>query len=354
MSLPAQYFVQGHFVPPQDEAGKRALFKAAVTNVIVEISSHCNRECQYCPVSQVDRLTVNHVLPQEQFDRILADLAAIGYSESVCLNLYNEPTSDRPLLIARIKAIRAALPKARIYFSTNGDYLDREYFAEMVEAGLSELYITLHMPKGKPWHDGYAIGRMTEMSARLGKGFRITSFAPGQTVQGTARVLGIEVHAFSTNYDVFGSDRAGTIEKIRNSAPVRTAPCDRPFHDFTVSYDGTLFPCCQMFVDNEEHRNKLAVGNLAGFANIFDAYASGAMAGWRKSLLRFGPKGSPCDTCTEASAPGTPEDHAARDAVYRRFVGEPEAEAVASDDAPKPQAQSPRKRWIRIFARNGD
>ena len=343
MRLAEQFFVKDHFSSPDSVEERMSVFKRSVSNVVIEISSYCNRHCTYCPVSQVDRFTTNKALPEEIFNRVISDLARVSYDKGVCLNLYNEPSADRELLLARIKTVRAALPASRIYFSTNGDYLDRQYLQEMVDAGLSELYITLHTPKGKPYTDTYAIHRLTEMAARLGKSVKITAFAPNQTLQGDISLFDIQLHVFATNYDIFGSDRAGSVQSLTAQAPQRVAPCDRPFEDFTISYDGTVFPCCQMFVDNAAHKERFSIGNVMAYPSIFDIYASKAMASWRASLLRYGPKASPCDTCSEANVPGTQEQISERQKIYKVFVG---------DDGVQPVESTPRKRIFRIFQRS--
>lgn len=343
MKLAKDFFVKEHFNTPTTPEDKRNIFKRSVSNVVVEISSHCNRHCSYCPVSQVDRSSTNKALPDEIFKRLVFDLASINYDKGVCLNLYNEPSSDRELLLSRIKELRMALPSSRIYFSTNGDYLNRDYLNEMVRAGLSELYVTLHTPKGRPYSDTYAIQRLTEMAVRLGKSVKINAFAQQQTLQGVMSIFGIKVNIFSTNYDVFGSNRAGSVQSATMHTPLRVAPCDRPFEDFTISYDGTVFPCCQMFVDNESHQANFSVGKLTAQQSIFDIYASPKMAAWRSSLLRYGPKASPCDTCSEANIPGTPNLIAERQHIFDKFITD------RLDDPPGPRAL---QRIFRIFQRS--
>ena len=322
MKLARDFFLKEHFDVPDSLEDKKQIFKHSVSNIVVEISSHCNRKCSYCPVSKVDRSSSNKILPDEILKRLLFDLASIGYERGICLNLYNEPSSDRELLLSRIKEFRTALPKSRIYFSTNGDYLDREYLRAMVHAGLSELYITLHTPKGKPYTDAYAIHRLTEIAVRLGKSVKVNAFAHQQTLQGLISIFGIKVNVFSTNYDVFGSNRAGSVDNPAMQRQSRVAPCDRPFEDFTISYDGTIFPCCQMFVDDESHKANFSVGNLSEHESIFEIYASPKMASWRSSLLRYGPKASPCDVCSEANVPGTPDQIAQRLEIFQTFVGD--------------------------------
>jgi hypothetical protein len=252
---------------------------------------------------------------------ILRDLAEISYSEGLCLNLYNEPTSNKPLLLERVARARGMLPKARIYFSSNGDYLDREYVRELVAAGLSELYISVHAPAGKPYDDAYSVTRFNDLSRRLGKAIKIDTLRPGEGIYGHVNVEKLPIKVFATNYYTLGSNRAESVQLEPDAWFRRSAPCSRPFNDFTVSYDGTLFPCCQMFVDFAEHAERYSVGNLTNFPTIFAAYASEAMAGWRRELLRFGPKLSPCATCTEAEHKGTTEEVEERDRLYRELVG---------------------------------
>lgn len=310
-----------HFQAPASYEDCAELFSASVNNVIIEISRHCNRLCDYCPVAASDRASSAEVFPEEQYECLIRDLSRINYKHSICLNLYNEPSSDRPLLLKRIRFCREALPNARIYFSSNGDFLTEDYIAAMVQAGLTELYVTLHLAKGEPYSDASAISRFTEFSARLGKPVKVHIASPHHTIQGSVKLHGLPITVFSTNYMSYGSDRAGSVASITNSEFKRTSPCNRPFQDFTISYNGTIFPCCQMFSDNPEHCLQYAIGNISDYESIFHAYASSAMASWRRDLLRESPKVIPCESCTEGCYQVSQEERERRDALYEAFVG---------------------------------
>ncbi len=310
-----------HFQEPASHEECATLFSASVNNVIIEISRHCNRQCDYCPVAATDRASSSEILPEKQYESIIRDLSTINYNQSICLNLYNEPSSDRALLLKRIRFCREVLPDARIYFSSNGDYLTEDYLAAMVQAGLSELYVTLHLAKAEAYSDASAISRFAEFSARLGKPVKVHTASPNHTIQGSLKLHGLPITVFSTNYMSYGSDRAGSVASITNSAFKRISPCNRPFQDVTISYNGTIFPCCQMFSDNPEHSLKYAIGNISDYESIFHAYASSAMAAWRRDLLRESPKVTPCESCTEGCYQLSQDEREQRNVLYEAFVG---------------------------------
>ena len=317
------YFCQEQFSDPGELDALKSLFLKSVDNVIIEISTYCNRACTYCPVSQVDRSTKNIPLNDERFERIVSDLEDIDYSGGVCLNLYNEPMADKKLLLSRISRVRTKVPNAKIYFSTNGDYLDDEYLQELSTAGLNELYVTLHTPKGQEYRDEYVIWRFSELSVRLNKLIKVDQFNHGHSLFGEVRLHGIALKVFSTNYYLYGTDRGGSVvlESMLWRSKKRASPCKRPFTDFTISYDGTVFPCCQFFADNEIHRDSYSIGNIDNYPTIFHIYGSTAMASWRSSLLTYGTKDAPCASCSESTIERVDRaDVAMRRRVFRKYV----------------------------------
>lgn len=339
-------FSRDHFHGLADREAAKALFKKSVTNVVIELFSYCNRRCHYCPVSLVDRISSNNFLEWSLFERIVADLEEIGYAAGVCLNLYNEPLAERETLLRATRALRAALPAANIYLSTNGDYLDAGYLADLKDAGLSEMYVTLHVAREQAYSDLYCLGRFSEFTARLGLGAKFVSFTPNCHIEATVNFQGMTLHVFSTNYELYGQTRAGLMKRVQHNR-VRTSPCDRVFGDLTISYDGTIFPCCQLFADAAAHK-QYAIGHLARFGSIFEAYASEQFSQWRKSLMTYGEKASPCDTCSEADEAVTEEQMAKRDALYLELVGEP---APPRKAVPPPAPLPPRAKvtlWRRL------
>lgn len=95
------------------EKDKKALFKAAVEIINLETSYHCNRKCDYCPVSNSTRQTEQSYMSFALIEKIAIDLAEIRYENRISFNLYNEPLLDEELE-KKIKIIREYLPWATL------------------------------------------------------------------------------------------------------------------------------------------------------------------------------------------------------------------------------------------------
>lgn len=291
----------------------RDLFSSSVTAVHIESSSYCNRRCSYCPISTVDRISSINYISDENFEKILSGLSEISYSRHLSLSIFNEPLADRHYIARRIRQVRLALPQAIVYLNTNGDYLDAGYLDELAELGVREMYITLHPAREAIYDDAKIARRFEEFQDRTTLDLSDMGIIPGVRRDARTHWKGIAIRVFSVNYTDHGQTRGGLMKNV--AVPdLRTSPCDRPFADFTVSYTGDVFPCCQLFSDSEEHR-PYRVGNIAD-ADIFTLYTSAMMVGFRRHLFVDGPKLPPCDRCTE----GTPECTAAQMAERRRLL----------------------------------
>jgi len=114
------------------------LFKS----ISIETCSICNRKCSFCPVDQ--DTSQKEMMRDELFNKILAELRELNFHGEIGLSNYGEPLLDERLaeFIARIKANLGS----KITISTNGDFLTREKFGELVSAGVDILHISQHDP----------------------------------------------------------------------------------------------------------------------------------------------------------------------------------------------------------------
>jgi hypothetical protein len=307
------------FVPIADETMAREVFRRTVSEVQVEISSFCNRRCPYCPVSLVDRHSANHRIDDGTFERILADLAAIGYDRRVGLSLYNEPLGD-PRLEERIVRARRDLPRALIYFYSNGDYLTAEMLTRLAAAGLDEITVSIHPAPGKPYADTAITRRAEQLARRLGSRYEAEIHVPDAFQAGRIPFPGIRVHVTALDYRKHGQDRGGLLPDLTPARP-RRAPCSRPFTNFVVDNAGLVLPCCQIFSDHPEHAPYI-VGRLEDFPSIFQAYCSAPLAAWRRDLFLPEPRRAPCATCTDGDRE-VPAEEAALRARFMAMLGLP-------------------------------
>lgn len=271
------------------------LFKRYVKFVHLEIFSYCNRRCSYCPVSKVDRISKNTKMSDTVFNRIIEDLKSIDYEGHVNYNIYNEPMAD-PILYKRLSQTREALEKATLYFNTNGDYLNAESLERLVDNGVSYITVTIHPGGGTPYQDLEVLSRFTELSSRIGRRINITRHKTNQVVFGEFNYKGLQVNVMAQNYLEVGVNRAGSVEA--GPKIVRKPPCRRPFTDFTIYHDGSVFPCCQFFPDLGTH-DEYRVDYVQPDKPIFSIFTRELMASFRRDLFDFSVKKSPCDECSE-------------------------------------------------------
>lgn len=271
------------------------LFKRAIRQVEIEISSVCNRQCEYCPQSIVKR--PNQTMSDSVLQKIVSDLSSIDYSEQICLNLYNEPLMYKEHLFDIIKTFKRHLPKTRVMFSSNGDMLTQETLRGLYHSKLDALYVTMHPRKADNWSEQQIEYKIRNQVQKLD--------LPDQPLDIHQNAIyynglyqSMQVTIFSLNFVKVGVNRAGAMSNIEAARGVcRTAPCYRPLRDICVSYDGSVYPCCQ-FYHGLEANLPFLLGNILD-SSLFDIFVSPQMSRFRKNAVSNAVKPHPCRTCTE-------------------------------------------------------
>lgn len=291
---------KSYFSPVEDEAQARRMFKSAVEIVAIETSSFCNRRCSYCPNATNDRIGNKKYLDEGLFNRIIQDLAEIEYDRDIVLTRFNEPMAD-PSLIDRLKYARARLPKATLAIFSNGDYLDRPLLDALYDAGLRRLTMSTHLGNDGVYDHDEVIRRIFRKVADLGL---VTG--EGRHTRGYGIWIPViykpdmEFSIQQFDHARVGNSRGGLVaiegldEKLKDFT--RTDPCSQPLRTFNVDYLGNITPCCLIIPDAPPH-GSYAAGTLRDFRSIFEAYAKGPLAGWRRHLLTTAPKSAPCASC---------------------------------------------------------
>lgn len=120
-------------------------------NIAIETTTDCNRTCEYCPLGDPELKKGRGVkeISDELYSFIISELAEVKYGGKLALQGYGEPLRDEKI-VERIREARLALPRAYITLNSNGDYLSKKVLGELLEAGLSHIYVTNHSGKQQP------------------------------------------------------------------------------------------------------------------------------------------------------------------------------------------------------------
>ena len=213
--------------------------------VEIETSTACNLRCRYCPNSISDRGLVknNKQMPTALFQRLVDELAAIGFAGEFHPHFYNEPLLDErlPLLL---QYVRDKLNDCKIALFTNGLYLTLEKYLELVQIGVNSICVTRHLPTEPPHIHKILQHRRIEGE----KGLKFDYIRDG---------LGKEI--------LF--NRAGLIplKKVIH----KTKTCTWPAHYLTINYKGDVLLCCN------DYNASFPVGNVTN---------QSIMEVWRKSF----------------------------------------------------------------------
>jgi MoaA/NifB/PqqE/SkfB family radical SAM enzyme len=175
----------------------------------VEINSHCNRTCAWCP---------NHSGNREEAYLDIGIIQSVleqckGYVKDMNFNNFNEPCLD-PRLVDIVKLAKSILGSSTVlYLNTNGDLLTRALYDQLREAGLALFNIS----------DYDAAHRI--------------NFTPTHTLQDVQL------------YNRAGQAGAPTPQPLKKR-------CPKPFSEFVVNYKGQAVLCCS------DYRGDVILGDL--------------------------------------------------------------------------------------------
>ena len=117
-------------------------------SLAIEVTTHCNRTCYYCPQS-VDRLKPRRI-ELNLYLRILERIEEIKWNGPLDFHFYNEPLLEKNLE-SLVKIARAVCPKAIPRIFSNGDILTEKRMCSLIDTGVVNFNITRHPPYEKDW-----------------------------------------------------------------------------------------------------------------------------------------------------------------------------------------------------------
>lgn len=207
------------------------------SNVAIETTSICNRSCGYCPLSNKnlrEKRGADNMDP-ELFSHIISQLAKENFSGKLALQGYGEPMLD-PYFIERVKEAKKKLPHAYITFNSNGDFLTPEIFKQLIEAGISHIYITQHSKDKKPpliqLRDDDEIE--SDLKGEINK--RVSFYS---------QLVVLQNRGGSVDLSKFGKERQATAKDCER--------CISNAYTMTINVDGSVSACDNDFVREKEN-----------------------------------------------------------------------------------------------------
>lgn len=236
--------------------------------------------------------------------KIVSELAAMGYANRIALNLYNEPLFDEKLL-DHIKLIKLYLPDCYLQFNSNGDALTGKMLSELRNVGLNQMLVTLHTPVDKEYEDEDRLRAVENFLKKLGleqynQDIRVER---GKNITLDIKDKDWRFLICCNNWDKYGNDRGGIVKQL--SVCGRKQPCVNPFREICISYDGLFKPCCNVYFGEDT-----TFGNI-NKEGIVDCYFSKKMVLFRRECFVFGEKNHWCSSCNT-------EDNASVDSIENR------------------------------------
>jgi MoaA/NifB/PqqE/SkfB family radical SAM enzyme len=272
---------------------KRRVFAANVTRVEIETHAKCNRICSFCPNVIMDRRTNGTLADAAMLDRVFDDLGSIEYSRQICVARYSEPLTNKQYLYDRLGSARVRVPGAELAITTNTDYLTIDVLKRLSGIGLNTVYMSLYLRDHEHWSIEVAHAYTNRLAKKIGARI-LTARETPVSLECTFDFPGLALYSTCHNWEQYGIDRAGLVQIY--SQQQRVGPCRDPFQTFVIDYNGTVTPCCCIRSDFKEHGGYLMGDLSTPGVNIFDIYA-GRCALWRRGVVSFGHKSSPCSSC---------------------------------------------------------
>lgn len=249
---------------------KANLFRWWVKSMEIEISSACNRRCDYCPQSILSRKQT--FLPFEVFDKIINELVSLNWSGNIAFHQYNEPLLALDHFYTCLSLVKKKLKTSPTILFTNGDLLTRQILEKCSSMGLSKITLTCQVDPGSTFDAEKIFGRMFLKSLHLG--------IPIKKIHQTENALyifseyeKINILVQGRNFKESGSTRinsVSTVETKRTEMERDRNICAQLLNYMHISYNGNVYICCDCCEGTKECTPYI-VGNIKedSLENVF-------------------------------------------------------------------------------------
>jgi 8-amino-3,8-dideoxy-alpha-D-manno-octulosonate transaminase len=193
----------------------------------IEINSHCNRSCDYCPNSVSERVEQGEMKP-ELFHKIIDELSQVNYTGKISYMFYNEPLLSRNFFDYSRYAWEK-LPLATFVLYSNGSKITDEAIFYKIDNSIDHFIITKHhQEKDYPFEKVFK--KLPEdKKAKIN---------------------------FRTHKEIDKYNRAGLVDIQDKEGFSKTAPCHVPSLIMTISLEGNVISCF------EDYNQNFTLGNV--------------------------------------------------------------------------------------------
>ncbi len=211
-----QYMRKAVYDAVENLYGSQSLFD----HIEVETINRCNGNCSFCPVNSKDDPREKTIMKVELFEKIVNQLAKIGYKGRFTTFSNNEPLLDERIIDFNRYA-RKKLPDARMHLFTNGTLLTIEKFTALMEV-LDELIIDNYHQDLKLIKPCREIEEYCRIHPQLKKKVTIVLRKPKEIL----------------------TSRGGEAPNRRHVPDYGKDRCALPFRQMVVRPDGKVSLCC--------------------------------------------------------------------------------------------------------------
>ena len=231
--------------------------------VEIEINSHCNMSCNYCPNSVSERIEKGF-MSKALYEKIIQQLREINFTGRISYDFYNEPTLA-PDLIFFIYLAKKELPNSKIELYSNGTKIDMPFFIKLEKAGVDKFIITKHE--------------------------NITNYLFNETFSNLSQIQ-LKKVLFRTFREIHFTNRGGALKNIHGKTSTNFLPCHLPSMMLTITNQGNIIPCFEDFYQ------KNIMGNISD-SSLLEIWNSKKYISFRNHLLQgLRHKFEACKSCS--------------------------------------------------------
>lgn len=220
----------------------------------IECTNVCNADCVFCPYTKMTR--AKGTMDLALFRRIVDDAATIPQIDRITITGLGEPLLDRHLP-ERIRYIRTKMPNVLLDVYTNGSFLRPALTDQLIDAGLTVLYVSLNAVNAEKRQAVMKLGDYDQVveyihyaqAAGAGKmQVIVKSVVAKDLMEASESTFFVQIwrgeYGNSPNGAAFQhleGNWAGDMWPMRVQM---TQPCDRALNQIMILQDGRVSLCC--------------------------------------------------------------------------------------------------------------